>query len=72
VIGSWVVAGQVELVAEQSGAVTTVPPVEATLKDENGQPDGRSAGAWAESAAWTHFGAYRFEIVRFFREKLAG
>jgi hypothetical protein len=74
-----VVVRQVELVAKQSGSVTTVLPPEATLENEGGEPDWWSAGTWTGSAARTHFRARKFpkflgvfDSVRFFREKLAG
>jgi hypothetical protein len=54
-LGSGVVARQVELIAEQSGSMTTVLPLEATLENESREPDWRSTGAWAGSSAWTHF-----------------
>ena len=69
---SRIVGRQVELVAEQSGSMTAVLPVEATLEDEGGELDRWSAGTGTGSAAWAHFFAYRFEIVPFSRGKLAG
>jgi hypothetical protein len=69
-----VVARQIELVAKQGRAMTTVLPPEATLENKGGEPDRRSAGTWTRSAAWTHFRFFRarlFDFVRFSREKLA-
>jgi hypothetical protein len=36
----WVMSGQVELVADQSGSMTTALPAEATLENEGGEPRG--------------------------------
>jgi hypothetical protein len=48
--GPRVVSRQVELVAEQSGSMTTVLPPEVTFENEGGEPDRWSAGTRAGRA----------------------